>query len=427
MLPSKDFLAVQGAAAFFSGFAEMNCPKCGFSQPDDIYCAICGVNIEKYALQKKKRRRKTGVLAAFLAVATLAVASFLTSSPKDELVGKSSKNTTGGDPSLLSHRTSDGQKIRLDGSQSSSQHNSDSIQRRLDNKSRRSTSKDRDETLAGNERETEQLSAKDWFEKGNELDDDSDAEIECYLKVIELDPKFAPAAFRLAAIYFRQAKYELADREFASFLINASEQDRQDYDIYVYYSSADVERLSASINQQAAEEAKKQEASLEQDRETGQESASEVLEEDTTGTEGEEAGQETTEEVLTVVEFSQVNGQIVVPVTLNDNVRAKVLVDTGAGITVLSTTLADELGLEIETGRSVTLKTMAMDIQAQLGRLDSIQVGDIRKYDFPVVVTDLPRGEQSSFNGILGMDFMNHYTIHIDNKRLKIALSPKTP
>jgi hypothetical protein len=44
-----------------------------------------------------------------------------------------------------------------------------------------------------------------------------------------------------------------------------------------------------------------------------------------------------------------------------------------------------------------------------------------------VVVTDLPRGEESSFNGILGMDFMNHYTIHIDNKRLKIALSPKTP
>ena len=130
---------------------------------------------------------------------------------------------------------------------------------------------------------------------------------------------------------------------------------------------------------------------------------------------------------MTVVEFSQVNGQIVVPVTFNDSVTAKVLVDTGAGITVLSTSLAEELGLEIESGGSVTLRTMAMDIQAQPGRLDSIQVGNIRRYDFPVVVTELPRGEQTRFNGILGMDFMNHYTIHIDNKRLKIALSPKTP
>jgi tetratricopeptide (TPR) repeat protein len=426
MPPSKDLVVVQGAV----GFAEMNCPKCGFSQPDDIYCALCGVNVEKYAQQKRKRRRKTGFLAAFLAVATLAAASFFMSSPKDELVGQLSKNTTGGGPSLLSHRTSDGQKIDLDGSLSSSQHNSNSKQRRRDNESRRakqSTSKGRDETLTSKEGEPKELSAKEWFEKGHNLDDDSEAEIECYLKAKELDPRFAPAAFRLAAIYFRQAKYELADREFAHFMKTASDEDRQNYDIYVYYSSADVERLSASINQQAAEEAKQQEAAPEQNEETGQEAATETLEEDRTEQEGEEANRDTTEEVLTVVEFSQINGQIVVPVTLNDNVMAKVLVDTGAGITVLSTALADELDLEIEVGRSITLKTMAMDIQAKLGKLDSIQVGNIKKYDFPVVVTDLPRGEQSNFKGILGMDFMNHYTIHIDNKRLQIALSPKTP
>jgi clan AA aspartic protease (TIGR02281 family) len=273
-----------------------------------------------------------------------------------------------------------------------------------------------EKTLANEESKTEQLTAKEWFARGYELDDDSESEIECYLKAKELDPKFAPAAFRLAAIYFRQAKYDLADREFALFMKNASDEDRQNYDIYVYYSSADVERLSEAINRQASEE-EKEKASLEPDEETGQGASSDSLGEDTTET----------EDVLTVVDFSQVNGQIVVPITLNDHVRAKVLVDTGAGITVLSTALADELGLEIEAGKTVTLRTMAMDIQAQLGKLDSIQVGNIKKYDFPVVVTDLPRGEQSNFNGILGMDFMNNYTIRIDNKSLQIALSLKTP
>ena len=406
----------------------MNCPKCGFSQPDDIYCALCGVNIEKYAQQKRKRRHKTGVLAAFLAVTTLAVASFFLSSPKDDPAGTFGKSTTETSPSLMSHRTSNEQEMSIDRSVSSSRQNSSSKQRRNDKISRRareSTNGRGEKKLASEESNTEQLTAQEWFARGYELDDDSETEIECYLKAKELDPKFAPAAFRLAAIYFRQANYDLADREFALFMKNASDEDRQNYDIYVYYSSADVERLSAAINREASEEEKEQ-ASLESDEEAGQEAASDSLGEVTTETEEQREGQET-EDVLTVVDFSQVNGQIVVPITLNDNVRAKVLVDTGAGITVLSTALADELGLEIEAGKTVTLRTMAMDIQAQLGKLDSIQVGNIKKYDFPVVVAELPRGEQSNFNGILGMDFMNNYIIRIDNKRLQIALSPKTP
>ena len=195
-----------------------------------------------------------------MVVVTLAVLSFLNSPPKDELVGTSSNKTTGEDASLLSHRTFNEQQVRRDESLSTFQRNSDSKRRRLKDKSRvskQSGLKDLDEPLSDKKKESEQLSAKQWFEKGYELDDDSEAEIECYLKAKELDPKFAPASFRLAAIYFRQANYELADREFASFLKNATDEDRQNYDIYVFYSSADVERLSAAIAQQASEEVKK--------------------------------------------------------------------------------------------------------------------------------------------------------------------------
>ena len=94
------------------------------------------------------------------------------------------------------------------------------------------------------DRQSATYTAKEWFEKGRAMDDESEAEIECYKKAIEIDPTFAPAYYCLGAIYFRQANYESAYEEFAEFLKCASEVDRQAYDIYVYCSPFDVERLS---------------------------------------------------------------------------------------------------------------------------------------------------------------------------------------
>ncbi len=101
------------------------------------------------------------------------------------------------------------------------------------------------------------------------------------------------------------------------------------------------------------------------------------------------------------------------------------LVDTGSGITILSRELARELKLPEEPGSPITLKTLAMDIEAQLARLDSIQVGDLSKNNFPVAITDLPLVENTKFDGILGMDFMNNFKIHIDNEKHTIMLTPK--
>jgi hypothetical protein len=64
-----------------------------------------------------------------------------------------------------------------------------------------------------------------------------------------------------------------------------------------------------------------------------------------------------------------------------------------------------------------------MDVRAQRGRLDSIQVGNLRKYDFPVAVADPPFGTESKFSGILGMDFMKDYSINISNETRQITLS----
>jgi len=127
--------------------------------------------------------------------------------------------------------------------------------------------------------------------------------------------------------------------------------------------------------------------------------------------------------VMTSIRFVPINGHIMVPLVLNGFLEARLLVDTGAGITVLARELAQKLQLEGEPGNFIRLRTMAMDIQAQLATLDSIQLGNLIQNNLPVAIADLPLGERK-FDGILGMNFMNKYKIYIDNENNRIVFSP---
>ncbi len=415
----------------------MICPKCGFNQPDDIYCVLCGVDIERYAGKKKKRRYKRFILLGLAGIAVLSVAKYATYVHHDETVRTAGKDRYVKTKTQEKGRPASGvrQNRRRSANQLYSKKKADQV---FPSRSQRKTPK-RDmsevqrsrkagsgagslasEQEAGltHKKETAKLTALQWFEKGSALDDDSEAEIQSYEKAMDLDPKFAPAYYRLGGIYYRQANYEPADQQFAKFLKHASETDRETYDIYVYYSMGDVERLSE-------EEPKDKDDTEEAEKDTSSEAAEETAEEaseeaDEEADEAEDSG----EEVMTVVKYSAVNGHVVVPVVLNGFFQAKVLVDTGAGITIVSRELARNLRLEADPNNFVTLKTMAMDIEAQLASLDSIQVGDLSKKDFPVAITDFSMVEEGKFDGILGMDFMRHYQIQINSQNNTIVFSP---
>jgi clan AA aspartic protease (TIGR02281 family) len=116
---------------------------------------------------------------------------------------------------------------------------------------------------------------------------------------------------------------------------------------------------------------------------------------------------------------------MVVPVLLNESRNTSLLFDTGASITVLSTELAQSLGLKAAAGKTIRLKTVAADVKAKVATLDSITVGGLSRSDFPVAVVDLNLGTSGRFDGILGMDFLSNYTIRIDNQANRIFLSPR--
>jgi predicted aspartyl protease len=495
----------------------MICPKCGFSQPDDIYCALCGVKIEKYLRQKRKRQYRVWILMALMGIGAVSIAKYINSVyhiETPEPVDKYEENKGQIKDDTLSARKPDRVLSRSElQARKKTDHRPRSLTQRepfkpdrrerqglVEDESSGSRPLDHQNAELSDDQQGETYSAREWFEKGRALDDESEGEIQCYRKTIEMDPEFAPAYYCIGAIYYRRANYELADHEFVKFLKYASEADRHAYNIYVYYSPSDVARLSEekTKGQAPAEGSEKEIASAgereraegtekETTRSTGEETAEpageetaepageetvepageetvepageetvEPADEETVAPTGEEAaeptveetsepsveetteptekeaaepaveetGQETSEEVMTIVGFLPVDGHILVPVVLNGFLEARVLVDTGAGITILSKELARKLPLEGEAGNSITLKTMATDIQAQLATLSSIQVGNLIRNNLRVAITDLPLGEKIKFDGILGMDFMTDYKIQIDNENNRILLSP---
>jgi tetratricopeptide (TPR) repeat protein len=285
----------------------MICPKCGFSQPDDYYCAQCGVNVERYVQKKRKKRFKRGLIIAVLGIAALSIAMFM-STQKDSEKPVTSKDTS---KETKVAQKSPSQEKQQGRNVASGTLRSDEVARGRPGKSRRKTP---GVVRPGNKRTSKQettvksslddsakrgapqsepkestLTSKAWFEKGLRLDDDSDSEIASYQKAIELDPKFAPAYYRLGAIYFRQAEYDLAAENFATFMLYASETDKQTYNIELYFSPEDLEALREAPEESSSEEVE-------------QEVAAEPAEVESAET-AEEVSTETSEEVESIVRF----------------------------------------------------------------------------------------------------------------------------
>jgi len=407
----------------------MICSKCGFSQPDDYYCAQCGVNVEKYVQKERKKRFKRGLIITVLSIAALSLALFMSiqEDPKKSDISKDKSGET------KVARKSPSREKPQERSLASRAPRSNELARRRSGKVRGETP---GAIRSGNQRTRKQettgrsslddaakrgapqsepkesaLTSKAWFDKGLRLDDDSDSEIAFYQKAIELDPQFAPAYYRLGAIYFRQAEYDLAAENFSTFLLYASETDRQTYNIELYFSPEDLEAIREATEEPGPEEVE-------------QEVAAEPAAVESAET-AEEVSTETSEEVESIVRFSTSNGHMVVPVLLNESRNTSLLFDTGASITVLSTELAQSLGLVAAAGKTIRLKTVAADVKAKVATLDSITVGGLSRSDFPVAVVDLNLGTSGRFDGILGMDFLGNYTIHIDNQANRILLTPR--
>ncbi len=116
---------------------------------------------------------------------------------------------------------------------------------------------------------------------------------------------------------------------------------------------------------------------------------------------------------------------ILVPVRMehaNDRCRPLMVLDTGARSTVITPGLATALGFKPEdVERTVEVLSATGKAWAGLLRVDSVSVLGLEVKNLDVLCHQLPSG--LGLDGILGLNFLEHFRIVIDNGTETVTLS----
>ena len=120
-------------------------------------------------------------------------------------------------------------------------------------------------------------------------------------------------------------------------------------------------------------------------------------------------------------------GMLVVPARINGATDSRLLVDTGASLTVLSTKLVSqlELPINVNTRRTILMLAGGREVAVPRVRLASMKLGTAAIENLYIGVYDvLPATPQ--IHGVLGMDFLRHFNVSIDHGRRRLVLTPLT-
>ncbi len=108
--------------------------------------------------------------------------------------------------------------------------------------------------------------------------------------------------------------------------------------------------------------------------------------------------------------------RIIIPVTINGRYSALMALDTGAADVIIFERLAKRMGILDKDEGNVLWQAAGIGgtTPAILTILDSVSVKDAIEEMVPVIIT---KDLSNEFDGLLGMDFMAHYSIFIDNQK----------
>ena len=117
--------------------------------------------------------------------------------------------------------------------------------------------------------------------------------------------------------------------------------------------------------------------------------------------------------VATAVPFSYLEHLLTVPVTLDDGVEARFVLDTGIGPTLVSRTLAERLGCERDGSTFTGRRMSGQEVAVPLARLGSLTFGGVTAEVPSVGVLDLP-GLPEGFDGFLSLTLFDGVPFTVD-------------
>lgn len=108
---------------------------------------------------------------------------------------------------------------------------------------------------------------------------------------------------------------------------------------------------------------------------------------------------------------------------LNGRREAIFYLDTGASLTIISTEVAQELGIFFGPGSpTVTIRTVSGTIQVPVTAVETIQVGGLEARDVSAAVFDLPHASRVVV-GLLGNSFLSRFQVQLDPVQGLLMLS----
>jgi clan AA aspartic protease (TIGR02281 family) len=124
------------------------------------------------------------------------------------------------------------------------------------------------------------------------------------------------------------------------------------------------------------------------------------------------------------IELHRRGTHFIVDATPAHNQNIKLLIDTGASMTMLKSEVFEHLGIEYtDTGKIKVFNSANGSVQAPIYILDTLAVGDWQVNQLEIGV--LPGFGGSDIDGLLGMNFLRHFQFFIDQNEALLRLAIK--
>ncbi len=137
-------------------------------------------------------------------------------------------------------------------------------------------------------------------------------------------------------------------------------------------------------------------------------------------------GNDVTQPVLpartVTVPIQRMGPLFIVTTRLNQTRDARLILDTGASLTVLSHQVALDLALFSDARTTtVTLQTVGGSVQADLARIESIRVAEAEVRNSIAAIHDLPDAPPG-VDGLLGLSFLHQFEVTLDTVKGQLHL-----
>jgi hypothetical protein len=113
---------------------------------------------------------------------------------------------------------------------------------------------------------------------------------------------------------------------------------------------------------------------------------------------------------------------IFVTATIGGAGSVTLVLDTGADRTMVSPDALGRLGIALGDSHPAQIKGVTGTTQGSVVQVASVEVGQARVGPLRIVVHD---ADLKKADGLLGRDFLEHFTVTIDSKEQQVTLAPK--